>query len=150
MTTDLKTGMALGLLAALVALFWISARTEIGVRLGLSREADQEYVPLVEPDFSSDTRGVPLSVTTDAVRTDMAADDVPHPNVPDTTIYEQDEPIKTEKFHIVRREETLSDISRRYYGSPGHWRKIVEANRDVITDANVIKPGTKLIIPDLD
>lgn len=148
MTTDLKTGMALGLLVAIFALFWISARSNLGVRLGLSREVKNEYVPLIEPDFSTPrTPGVPLSVTTDTSTSDVAAD-AAEPNVPDTTIYEQAEPIKADRFHIVRSEETLSDISRRYYGSPGHWRKIVQANRDVVTDANVIKPGMKLIIPD--
>jgi nucleoid-associated protein YgaU len=59
-----------------------------------------------------------------------------------------DEPIKTTRFHIVRRNETLSAISQQYYGSPDKWRKIVTANQKVIKDPNKIAPGTKLIIPD--
>jgi nucleoid-associated protein YgaU len=70
------------------------------------------------------------------------------PQVPDLTIYEQQEKIKTTKFHIVRRGETLSSIAQQYYGAASKWQKILEANRDNIKDANKITPGTKLIIPD--
>ena len=67
---------------------------------------------------------------------------------PDTTRYEQPEKIATTRFHIVQRGETLSSISQQYYGSAHRWQKIVEANKDVIPDANKISAGTKLIIPD--
>jgi len=69
-------------------------------------------------------------------------------NPPDSTIYEQDEKIKPQKFHIVQEGETLSKISSLYYGSGGKWQKILDSNRNTITDANKIKPGMKLIIPD--
>ena len=51
------------------------------------------------------------------------------------------------RFHIIRRGETLSDISYKYYGSSNKWRKILVANRQTIKDANRLTPGTKLIIP---
>lgn len=70
------------------------------------------------------------------------------PNAPDLTVYEQTEKIKTEKFHIVRKGETLSDISQQYYGSAAKWRKIYNANRDVVKNPNNVRPGIKLIIPD--
>jgi len=70
------------------------------------------------------------------------------PNTTDWTIYEQDEKIKTEKFHIVRKSETLSDVAYQYYGSAAKWQKIYNANRDVIKNPNTVRPGTKLIIPD--
>ncbi len=67
---------------------------------------------------------------------------------PDSTIYEQTEKIKTQKFHIVREGETLSEISRKYYDSANKWQMILEANRQIIKDVNKLRPGTKLIIPD--
>ena len=67
---------------------------------------------------------------------------------PDSTIYEQTEKIKTQKFHIVREGETLSEISRKYYDSANKWQKILDGNRNVIKDVNKLKPGTKLIIPE--
>jgi len=69
-------------------------------------------------------------------------------SLPDLTIYETSEKIKTTRFHIVRKDETLSAISQQYYGSPNQWRKIVEASKGAVQDANKIRPGTKLIIPD--
>jgi acetyl esterase/lipase/phage tail protein X len=58
------------------------------------------------------------------------------------------ETIRPPRFHLVRTGETLSEISRKYYGSTGQWRKIFEANRGTVTDANTVRAGTKLIIPD--
>ena len=73
----------------------------------------------------------------------------------DSTIYstghytvEQTEKIKTQKFHIISKGETLSDISHKYYGSANKWQKILDANQDVIKDANKLRPGIKLIIPE--
>jgi nucleoid-associated protein YgaU len=60
--------------------------------------------------------------------------------------YDSAEEIKAERFHIVGKKETLSEISNFYYHSPNEWRKILEANPE-IQDPNKIKPGMKLIIP---
>jgi len=70
------------------------------------------------------------------------------PGMRDLTVYESAQPIKTTKFHIVRKGETLSYIAQQYYGSKEQWRKIVAANAKTIKDANKIAPGTKLILPD--
>ncbi len=66
----------------------------------------------------------------------------------DWTAYEQTEKIQTQKFHIIRKRETLSDVARQYYGSPAKWQKIYNANRDIVTNPNAVRPGTKLILPD--
>ena len=66
----------------------------------------------------------------------------------DMSQFVQAEKIKTQRFHIVRKDQTLSAISRIYYGSPNQWQKIVNANRDIIKDPDKIKSGMKLIIPD--
>ena len=61
--------------------------------------------------------------------------------------YESAEPIKTERFYIVGKNQTLSEISRLFYGSANKWQRIVDANPDLIKDPNKIKAGMKLIIP---
>jgi len=63
-------------------------------------------------------------------------------------VHMQPETIGPQRFHIVREGETLSEISRKYYGSAGKWRKILEANRGTVEDANTVRAGTRLIIPD--
>lgn len=66
----------------------------------------------------------------------------------DVSQYIQAEKIKTQRFHIVRQDQTLSVISKEHYGTANKWKRIFEANRNVIKDANKLKPGMKLIIPD--
>lgn len=70
------------------------------------------------------------------------------PEPTDVSQYVQAEKIKTQRFHIVRKDQTLSAISRQYYGTANRWKKIFDANRDVIKDPNKINSGIKLIIPD--
>jgi len=52
----------------------------------------------------------------------------------------------TEVYEVVKG-DTLSAISKRYYGSSGQYMKIFEANRDVLSNPDLIKPGQKLKIP---
>jgi len=55
---------------------------------------------------------------------------------------------KTRKFYIVRRGDTLSRISKKYYNTANNWYVIYEANRDVLSNPNMLQPRTKLFIPD--
>ena len=54
---------------------------------------------------------------------------------------------KFEQWHEVVSGDTLSKIARKYYGDPGLYMKIFEANRDVLKDPDLIKVGQKLRIP---
>jgi nucleoid-associated protein YgaU len=59
----------------------------------------------------------------------------PPANNPYTQVYE------------VKKGDTLSRIAEEYYGDPSLYAKIFEANRDILTDPNKIRPGQKLRIP---
>lgn len=59
-------------------------------------------------------------------------------------------PIKEPRLHKVEKGETLSSISRHYYGTPNRWQEIYEANRDKMVNKNRIRPGSILVIPDRD
>ena len=52
------------------------------------------------------------------------------------------------KTSTVVRGDSLSKIAKREYGDMNQWRKIYEANRDVIDNPDLIEPGQNLIIPD--
>ena len=52
------------------------------------------------------------------------------------------------KVHVVEKGDTLSAIAKKYYGKANAYMKIFEANKDVLTDPDKIKPGQKLRIPD--
>lgn len=51
------------------------------------------------------------------------------------------------RVHLVQRKDTLYGLARQYYSDASQWRKIYEANRERISDPNVINVGMKLIIP---
>lgn len=55
-----------------------------------------------------------------------------------------------EQTHTVVAGDNLSAISRKYYGSADHWRKIYEANKDIIKDPNNIRIGQVFKIPTLE
>jgi nucleoid-associated protein YgaU len=51
------------------------------------------------------------------------------------------------QWHVVQKGETLSKISKKYYGDPNLYMKIFEANKDVLKNPDLIKVGQKLRIP---
>ena len=52
------------------------------------------------------------------------------------------------KVHVVEKGDTLGAIAKKYYGKAGAYMKVFEANKDILTDPDKIKPGQKLRIPD--
>lgn len=55
----------------------------------------------------------------------------------------------TARTFLVKKGDTLSSISKRFYGSTSFVGRIVDANRDSITDPNRIFPGQLFILPDV-
>ena len=53
------------------------------------------------------------------------------------------------QFHDVVRGDTLSAISKKYYGDANKYNAIFEANRPMLTHPDKIYPGQKLRIPKL-
>jgi nucleoid-associated protein YgaU len=47
----------------------------------------------------------------------------------------------------VKSGDSLSKIAKREYGNANDWKRIFEANKDIIKDPNKIFPGQKLKIP---
>ena len=43
--------------------------------------------------------------------------------------------------------DTLGAIAKKYYGKASLYPKIFEANKDILKNPDVIKPGQKLRIP---
>ena len=52
--------------------------------------------------------------------------------------------------YTVKKNDTLSHIAKRFYDRASKWTLIYEANADRIKDPSRIKPGTVLIIPDIE
>jgi nucleoid-associated protein YgaU len=49
--------------------------------------------------------------------------------------------------YTVKAGDSLSKISKQHYGDANEYMRIFYANRDKITDPNVIHPGQQLVIP---
>ncbi|MDY0936600.1 peptidoglycan-binding protein LysM [Pseudomonas viridiflava] len=58
-------------------------------------------------------------------------------------------PAATEsKFYEVKKDDTLSKISKEMYGDANKYQKIFDANKPMLENVNKIYPGQKLRIPE--
>ncbi len=55
-------------------------------------------------------------------------------------------PIPTKIYEVISG-DSLSKIAKREYGDAKQWKRIYEANRDILKDPDKIFPGQKLKIP---
>jgi nucleoid-associated protein YgaU len=53
-----------------------------------------------------------------------------------------------QKTYTVAAGDSLSKIAKQFYGNANQYNKIFEANRNVLSDPNVVKIGQELVIPD--
>ncbi len=51
------------------------------------------------------------------------------------------------KHYKVKKGDTLTGISQKFYGTPKKWRKIYNANKQKLTAPSQLSPGMKLNIP---
>jgi nucleoid-associated protein YgaU len=83
--------------------------------------------------------------TLNAIRIPEAPRPEPKPApAPEPAVVEQPE----EVFYEVQPGDTLSGIALKYYGKANEYMKIFDANRDLLDNPDLIKPGQKLRIPD--
>jgi nucleoid-associated protein YgaU len=53
------------------------------------------------------------------------------------------------RIYVVVAGDSLSKIAKREYGNANEWKRIYEANQDLLKDPDKIYPGQKLKIPAL-
>ena len=58
------------------------------------------------------------------------------------------EQVSAERFYEVVSGDTLGAISQKFYGKASDYMKIFEANRDILDNPDLIKPGQNLKIPE--
>jgi len=165
---DLKIGLLVGLILVVAAVIKIATDPRLSPKARMlhtkNAAAHQESGDSAGDIFSDvpKTKNVPKQISyTDLQKNETVSDnseqvelnavnsqDLEQSEPIDVSQYVQAEKIKTQRFHIVRKDQTLSSISREYYGTANKWKKIFDANRDVMKDPNKINTGMKLIIPD--
>lgn len=98
-------------------------------------DAGLDAVPTPAPD--------PIQVESPAT---VGAEKTEEPTTPVVGI--EPSPGNAETIHEVQRGDTLSSIAGKYLGSQAKFQEIFNANRDQLRDANDLKIGMKLHIPD--
>jgi nucleoid-associated protein YgaU len=53
-------------------------------------------------------------------------------------------------YHVVQKDDTLSQISQKYYGTSRHHAMIQKANARLVPDPNRMPVGVRLLIPPLE
>ena len=93
----------------------------------MARENDPKKT---KPDFSNVESGSSSTAPSPSIPRPA-----PRPATPSFTTY------------TVQKGDSLSKIAKHEYGNANDWKKIFEANRDVIKDPDLIYPGQELKIP---
>ena len=57
------------------------------------------------------------------------------------------DPREVPKSYIVQPGDTLSKISKKFYGTDSRWNDIYQANRDILSSARSLREGQELLIP---
>ena len=124
MRKDVKTGLLIGTGLCLAAAVWFCVHQKV---------MDQ---PRME-DLLSQKRD--LFVPTETKE---------QINLTDTASQMPSESAPSVRIHIVASGQTLSDISKMYYGTTTSWNRIYQANKEQLSKGpNAIKAGMKLVIP---
>ena len=155
MQKDLKIGLILGLAVVSVAGLWLATRPSLTPRgqlldeghTGPAREPAEPPAIGSSAPAAGGTRERDNGSTAVPIRRAVAEGPIERNSLATPAVRAQPETIRPQRFHIVRKDETLSQISYEYYGSAGKWRKIFEANRGTVKSAHLVRSGTKLIIP---
>jgi len=58
-----------------------------------------------------------------------------------------EETTETTRTYVVKQGDSLSKIAKQEYGNIDDWRRIYDANRDIIKDPDLIYPGQTLRLP---
>ncbi len=129
--------MAFGAAIAAGAIVWLSTVPAVSTKVRMLQVSNEEPI-------SVERRHIPEEASPPSEKTAVI-----ETKPPEMSVEQQTSNVETQdtRFHVIRRGETLSDISYKYYGSANRWRKILAANRQTIKDANRLTPGTELVIP---
>ena len=148
MQKDFKIGIIIGVLLVFAALIWLSTLSSVSItsRFRNIQNAQINTIQGITNSSSSSN----LAAISPAPSQNLPAKPVSSQNVQtkppaDNKIIETETAPADQRFHIVLRGQTLSDIAKQYYGSASKWTKIKNANPSINPDK--LLPGTRLLIP---
>jgi nucleoid-associated protein YgaU len=111
-----------------------NSQNEVG-RLALENAQLRDRLSLPAPGTASPPAGPARSATTMVAPTPVEAAPPPPPALP---------PAKT---YVVVEGDTLTRISRKFYGTSSRWEEILDANRPALKDEKSLSVGSTIKIP---
>jgi len=129
----------------------VSAMQQQQVRLqNLNMQGDKLYMRAEAPSQDAKNRVWDQIKLVDSAYSDLIAD---------ITVNQQEAPRtqtagasasggQSTRTYTVQSGDTLSKISKQYYGDANQYMKIFEANRSQLDNPNMIRPGQQLVIPE--
>jgi nucleoid-associated protein YgaU len=93
-----------------------------------------DQIKLVDSSYSDLVADITVSETAQATRTQSAGASVSGG--------------QSSRTYTVQSGDSLSKISKQFYGNANDYMKIFDANRDQLDNPNQIQPGQKLVIPE--
>jgi nucleoid-associated protein YgaU len=93
-----------------------------------------DQIKMVDPLYSDLIVDIAVNESAQAPRTQTAGASVSGGQNPRT--------------YTVQAGDSLSKISKQFYGNTNEYMKIFEANRNQLSNPNEIKPGQQLVIPE--
>jgi len=123
------------------------AATTPGVS-GLSAEVRGKVITLKGNAESREARDLVMKKIDQAVKADNIVNAIEVARSPAAAPASAAAPVAAERFYEVVSGDTLSKIAQKYYGKASAYMKIFEANRDILSNPDLIKPGQKLRIPE--
>ena len=113
---------------------------------GLHAEVRGKVITLKGKAESRDAANLAMQKIDQAVKADNIVNSIEVEKAPEPEPVP--EPVSAERFYEVVSGDTLGAISQKYYGKAGDYMKIFEANRDILDNPDLIKPGQNLRIPE--
>lgn len=147
LTTPLKIGLAAACLVVVAVIIAVDVARTRGVETPVAAApAAAALVEALPPAFQ------PPKPTGEAVLcpapTSLPAPEAPKPAVAPEPVKEkvQEEPPKT---YTIVQGDSLYGISQKVFGTPRHYERIYELNKDRIKDPNTLQVGINLRMPDV-
>lgn len=134
----LLAGLALGIFAG------YAGRDKIDCILGKSQSAEPTPMPVAQPEAQVQEVDTMPVVITDA---DIA--EINDPTL-DPEAQEPTPPVKEPVYDTITTRRFLTTMAKHYYGHQDYWVYIYQANADILRHPDRIKPGTRVVIPDMD
>ncbi len=122
----------------------------LGVR-NLGAKIDKKIVTLTGEAPSIAVSAATMEAFNEMVDTDntlntIRVDKPPEPKPAPAPAPEPEAPSET--IYVVQSGDTLSGIALKYYGEAHKYMKIFDANREILDNPDLIKPGQELKIPE--